>query len=723
MVLRCLQDFCLSTMNFSNYNVLHSIHLLLIFALITSPFSVSIAENALNTQANSVAMEALAPSKEQAQANLEIIKLLNAKHYEKLKVDDTLAAQFLDNYLKAIDANHQVFLAADISALKARYSKDMKNNLLKANLQPGFAIFNQYRTTLHQLLEKQLDNIDQKINKMTFDVNESVTIDRTKADYPATPEERAEIWRKRLKSAVLSMKLDKKDNKEIIKTLTKRYKSQLDRLEQLNSEDIFQVYMNTFTELYDPHTNYMSPNLSENFNISMSLKLQGIGALLRMKDDYTEVVRLIPGGPAAKKGELKPSDRIVGVAQGKKDEFVDIIGWRLDKVVDLIRGEKGTEVRLEVIPAKADENSRKEITIVRDEVKLEEQAVKKAMLNIKDNKGINHKIGVLDIPTFYIDFEALRKRDPNYKSTTRDAAKLLSQLINEGAEGIIIDLRNNGGGSLREANELTGLFIDKGPSVQIKTAENKVHLEQKPYFSPYYDGPLVVLINRMSASASEIFAGAIQDYQRGLVLGSDSFGKGTVQSLTPLSHGRLKLTESKFYRVSGESTQNRGVIPDILFPPIYDKTLVGESATENSMKWDSISPAILGKKPFFDLVSITPELRQNSDKRTAGNPDFEYFRKKMDYEKAHDIKSLSLNQKAREKQIRDDEQDRLKLMNDRRKAKGEKPYASYKEMEDKLKEELEKEADNQDKIKTDDAYLNEAANIIIDAKTLTQPKK
>ena len=404
--------------------------------------------------------------------------------------------------------------------------------------------------------------------------------------------------------------------------------------------------------------------------------------------------------------------------------MVDIVGWRLDQVVNLVRGEKGTLVRLEVIPAKsADENTRKEVLIVRDEVKLEEQAVKKALLTVKDNKGIKHKIGILDIPTFYIDFEALRVRDPNYKSTTRDAAKLLSSLINEGAEGIIIDLRNNGGGSLREANELTGLFIDKGPSVQIKSSNGQIHLEQKPYFSPYYDGPIVVLVNRMSASASEIFAGAIQDYQRGLVLGSDTFGKGTVQSLTPLSHGRLKITESKFYRVSGESTQNRGVIPDVAFPPIYDKSLVGESASKNAMKWDSIAPAIIGKKPFYNITFHIPELQEVSRKRTKDNPDFLYFTKKMEYEKSQDIKTLSLNKELREKERTDDENMRLKLVNDRRIAKKEKPYKDYKTMEDALKEEIEKEAENQDKIKMDDAYLIEAANIILDMKRLVKNGK
>ncbi len=660
----------------------------------------------------------------QKKANLETLKLLKSKHYEKLVIDDVLAERFLNNYLDTIDSNRQVFLDKDVATIKFKFLKGMKQDLITADLSPGFTIFNQYRRTLTELLAEQLENLDQKINKMRFDGKDSLLIDRSKASWPKSLGERKDIWDKRLKSAVLSMQLENKKNAEIIKTLTKRYKSQLERLKQLNSEDVFQIYLNTFTELYDPHTNYMSPELSENFNISMSLKLQGIGALLRMKDDYTEVVRLIPGGPAAKKAELKPSDRIVGVAQGKKGEMVDIVGWRLDQVVNLVRGEKGTLVRLEVIPAKsADENTRKEVLIVRDEVKLEEQAVKKALLTVKDNKGIKHKIGILDIPTFYIDFEALRVRDPNYKSTTRDAAKLLSSLINEGAEGIIIDLRNNGGGSLREANELTGLFIDKGPSVQIKSSNGQIHLEQKPYFSPYYDGPIVVLVNRMSASASEIFAGAIQDYQRGLVLGSDTFGKGTVQSLTPLSHGRLKITESKFYRVSGESTQNRGVIPDVAFPPIYDKSLVGESASKNAMKWDSIAPAIIGKKPFYNITFHIPELQEVSRKRTKDNPDFLYFTKKMEYEKSQDIKTLSLNKELREKERTDDENMRLKLVNDRRIAKKEKPYKDYKTMEDALKEEIEKEAENQDKIKMDDAYLIEAANIILDMKRLVKNGK
>ncbi|MCY4043702.1 MAG: PDZ domain-containing protein [Cellvibrionales bacterium] len=365
----------------SFYSLFYS---LIIGMLLSLTGSLSFAKSESKEQIQEVSKEEpltdIAWSDAQKKANLETLKLLKNKHYEKLILDDALAEKFLNNYLNTIDSNRQVFLNKDVTAFKFKYLKGMKQDLLTANLNPGFAIFNQYRLTLAQLLAEQLDNLDQKINTMTFDEEDSLLIDRSKAPWPKTTAERKEIWEKRLKSAVLSMQLENKKTDEIIKTLSKRYKSQLERIRQLNSEDVFQIYLNTFTELYDPHTNYMSPELSENFNISMSLKLQGIGALLRMKDDYTEVVRLIPGGPAAKKGELKPSDRIVGVAQGENGEMVDIVGWRLDQVVNLIRGEKGTLVRLEVIPAKsADENTRKEVRIIRAEEKLEEQAVKKAI--------------------------------------------------------------------------------------------------------------------------------------------------------------------------------------------------------------------------------------------------------------------------------------------------------------------------------------------------------
>ncbi|MCS5575373.1 MAG: S41 family peptidase, partial [Pseudomonadales bacterium] len=355
----------------------------------------------------------------------------------------------------------------------------------------------------------------------------------------------------------------------------KRFRNRLSRTQKTNSEDVYQLYMNSYTRTYDPHTQYFSPRTSENFNINMSLSLEGIGAALQLEDEYTKVISLIPAGPADKTGQLKPNDRIVGVGQGEAGEMVDVIGWRLDEVVQLIRGKKGTIVRLDVIPAaNPDDSASRIISITRNKVELEEQSAQSEVIEL-EQFGHVHKIGVIDIPTFYVDFKALQIGDRNFKSTTRDVKRLLRELIAEKVDGVVIDLRDNGGGSLQEAKMLTGLFIDRGPTVQIRSKSNRVDILDDRDISVIYDGPLAVLVNRLSASASEIFAGAIQDYERGIIIGSQTFGKGTVQSLLPLNRGQLKLTQAKFYRISGESTQERGIIPDIIYPANYDPNSIG----------------------------------------------------------------------------------------------------------------------------------------------------
>ena len=660
----------------------------------------------------------LSPEPEQRVASIEVTKKLQERHYEKRKINQALSLEFFDNYLKSVDGNKQVLLQSEVDDFKKRYAKKMAPALLKGQIDPAFVIFNLYQSKLLSRLEKQVNHLPVQLKEFDFTKKESLVIDRSDLNWPATESEVDELWRKRTKAAVLSMKLQDKKDDEILELLTKRYKNQLKRINKLNAEDVFQMYMNAFTSLYDPHTNYLSPRNSDNFDISMSLKLEGIGAMLRMKDEYTQVVRLIHAGPADKQGQLRPLDKIVGVGQDD-DEIVDVVGWRLDEVVNLIRGSKGSKVRLEIIPASSkDNNVRNIISIVRDEVKLEEQAVQKAMLDIKDENGITRKIGVLDIPAFYIDFEALRNRDPNYKSTTRDAAKLLTELVQDGAEGIIIDLRDNGGGSLREANELTGLFIDKGPSVQIKLSDQRVYQEAKRQFSPYYEGPVAILINRMSASASEIFAGALQDYGRAIVVGSGSYGKGTVQSLTPLSHGKLKVTESKFYRISGDSTQERGVLPDVYLPEVYDKTVIGESALDKAMKWDQISPVI--DRKFNDYVSLLPILQDKTDKRAAKDPDFIYLNEKRQLEKSLDDDTLSLNLQERSLENKSTEEKSLSLINKRRSAKGKKAYASFDAMEEDLTKESDKASaeGTESEIDVDDSFLKASAQVLLDSQEL-----
>lgn len=659
----------------------------------------------------------LAPSHAQQITTLEVVRKLQIQHFEKHTIDDTFSLSFLDNYLRALDANRQIFEQADINALYKKYGATLDDTIKRGNVQPGFDIFNVYRSKHIALLEKTLADLPATVRAFDYKKEERIQTDRSEAAWPKNSKEIDHLWHERLKASALSLKLADKKTDDIIDLLSKRYKNQLDRLKKVRSDDVYQLYMNAFTELYDPHTNYLSPASSENFDISMSLKLEGIGAILSASDEYTQVVRLIHAGPAQKQGELQPMDKIVAVGQGK-EKMVDVVGWRLDEVVNLIRGPKGSTVRLEVIPAKAIANDEhKTITIVRDEVKLEEQSVQKAMLNLQDENGVSHKIGILNVPTFYIDFDAVRKRDPNYKSTTRDAAKLLSELVKEGAEGIIVDLRDNGGGSLREANELTGLFIEKGPSVQIRQADNRTYVQAKNFFAPYYDGPMVVLINRMSASASEIFAGAMQDYQRAIVVGSPSFGKGTVQSLTDLSHGKLKLTESKFYRISGKSTQSEGVTPDIALPSLYDESKIGESFLDKALANDSIAPA--DYRAYYNLKPIIESLSTLSKKRAANDADFIYIKKRTEYDKSRATDYVSLNEQIRLRERETAKKELLKLLNEKRQAKGLDALTSLTDADNKDKESNEDKATlasdaDINKIDLDDPYLNESARILLD---------
>ena len=542
-------------------------------------------------------------------------------------------------------------------------------------------------------------------------------------------------WRKQLKNQVLSLKIAEKDEDEIVPTLQKRYKRQLQNVTQYNSQDVFQIYANALTELYDPHTNYLSPRSTENFNINMSLSLEGIGAVLQMEDEYTKVSSLVAKGPADKEGELRPSDRIVAVGQGVDGALEDIIGWRLDEVVQLIRGPKDTTVRLEVIPAKSKStDERKVITIVRNKVKLEEQSAQKKMLEIPAGDEVI-KIGVIDIPAFYIDFDAMRRGEKDYKSTTRDVKKLLQELEVDGVDGIIIDLRNNGGGSLQEANELTGLFIEYGPTVQIRHSSRRVWRDGKRLKSTYYKGPLVVLVNRLSASASEIFAGAMQDYERAIIVGDSSFGKGTVQTLIPLTEGQLKITESKFYRISGESTQHRGVIPDVEFPSMYDTTEIGESALDHALRWDQISP--VRHINYDDFSSVLPDIQAQFLERSAHNPDFIFLEDQIELAQAtREITVLPLNEKSRIA-LRDTQKEKaLNIENKRRKAKGEDLLTALQEdegghsddpdLDPLVANETETDDDDDDDQKdeeediADDVLLMEAGYVLVDALLLKQ---
>jgi carboxyl-terminal processing protease len=656
-------------------------------------------------------LAAIEPSEAERTTIVEMIDQLEQRHYAKHRYDDDMSSAHLDSYIESLDRGKMFFTAADLADFD-KYRKVMDDELHEGDLEAGFFIFNRFQERLESRMQNVIDTLPQQVAAMDFSVDESYPLDADEWGWAKTTAELDDRWRKRLKNEVLSLKLAKKPAEEIVPTLEKRYSSQLKRVGQYNNQDVFQIYANALTELYDPHTNYLSPRRSENFNINMSLSLEGIGAVLQQEDEYTKVSSLVAKGPADKQGELKPADRIIGVGQGESGAIEDVIGWRLDEVVELIRGPKDSVVRLEVIPAKSKAgDEHKTITIVRNKVKLEEQSAQKKVLEIPDgDKKI--KVGVIDIPAFYIDFDAMRRGEADYKSTTRDVKVLLQELQDEGVEGIVIDLRNNGGGSLQEANELTGLFIEYGPTVQIRHSSRRVWRDGKRLKTAYYDGPMVVLINRLSASASEIFAGAIQDYQRGLIVGDRSFGKGTVQTLIPLTEGQLKITESKFYRISGDSTQHRGVEPDVEFPSIYDDNEIGESSLHHALNWDQINP--VRHQRYNDLSTIVPRVTAMYVERSAGNPDFVYLEDQVKMAReANEIKELPLNEAARIALRDSQEQKALLIENKRRKAKGEEPLAN---LEDEPVDAEDPDLVVEEDKKTDepDVLLTEAANVLVD---------
>ena len=592
------------------------------------------------------AVTALDYSAAQAETARGLVEKLEKRHYAKLRYDDKLSSAHLDNYIDSLDAGKMFFTAADIAEF-SQHRDSLDNDFSNGNLDVGFLIFNRFAQRLESRLTRVVENLPADYAEMDFSLDEEFLLDGSKRTWARDTDELDERWRKHLKNQALRLRLADKDEEEIAGVLVKRYERQLKRVVQYNSQDVFQVYANALTELYDPHTNYLSPRRSENFNINMSLSLEGIGAVLQSDDDYTKVARLVAAGPADKQGELKPSDRIVAVGQGTEGPMENVIGWRLDEVVDLIRGPKDSTVRLSVVPgtAGASIEDRKTIQIVRNTVKLEEQSAQKRILELPAGDD-TVKVGVIDIPAFYIDFEAMRRGDDDYKSTTRDVAQLLQELQDEGVEGIVVDLRNNGGGSLQEANELTGLFIEYGPTVQIRHSSRRVWRDGKRLRSSYYEGPLVVMINRLSASASEIFAGAIQDYERGVIVGDRSFGKGTVQTMVPLEEGQLKVTESKFYRISGDSTQHRGVVPDITFPSMFDAEEIGESALEHALAWDQINP--VRHRRYGDLDAILPELASLSGERKKGNAELNYLAEQVALANDdNDVEVVSLNEDRR----------------------------------------------------------------------------
>jgi len=636
--------------------------------------------------------------------------ILGHSHYQAVALDDGLSEKIFDQYLKMLDPERLILTQADVNQW-AEARTQLDDAIVGENLAIPFAIFNRYAQRATERYSRA-----RELLKGGFDFSKKESYDylREKAPWPANEAEVQELWRKRVKNDWLQLKLTGKDNQAIASTLDKRYENFIKRMARSKSEDAFQAFMNAYTMAVDPHTNYLGPRASEDFDISMKLSLVGIGALLEEKDDYATIKELIPGGPAALTSPLKPGDRILAIAQGAQGAMVDVVGWRLDDTVALIRGATDTVVRLDVLPADSLRDGKHvQISIVRKKISLEEQAAKKNIITV-DSGGKAKRIGVIALPGFYQDFEARQRGDRDYRSATRDVARILQELKAEKVDGVVMDLRNNGGGSLTEAVELTGLFIDTGPVVIQRNARGNTNVGRDNSPGAAWDGPLGVLINRGSASASEIFAAAIQDYRRGLIIGETSFGKGTVQAMLSLDEaaqskgdklGELKLTVAQFFRINGSTTQLRGVTPDISLPSLSDTSRFGESSYENALPWMRIRPATFS--PVADLSEVIPVLQSRHDKRVGSDKDFRYLQEDITELAALRTKhALSLNEKERRSE-QESRESRLKNRRDNGASSSEDRLALNDEQDDGSKK-------NDKKKTAKDLLLEETARIIGD---------
>jgi len=580
-----------------------------------------------STSNDSTGAKTFAPTEQQKVTYQTAMQFVAAYHYSKPRLDDAFSEKALNNYIKNLDPSHVYFLQDDIQKFE-RYRHKIDNDILDGNVDPAFEIFNVYQQRLVDRIEYSLTLLKAPFD---FTQNDSFETDREHAAYCKNFQELDKLWQQKVKFECLQAKGGKKDSANAyLETVRKRYENLLKFANKTKGDDVFQLYMNPILETTDPHTDYFSPRTAEDFNQSMSLSLEGIGAQLQTEGEYTKIREIIKGGPADKSKKLFAGDKIIGVAQGKDSPVVNVVDWRIDDVVSLIRGKKGTPVRLQIIPA-SEQNTTKFIDLVRDKIVLEDQSAKSSLKEITHN-GKKLKIGVVSIPAFYADFAAMQRRDPNYKSTTRDVRKLISELQKQKIDGLIIDLRNNGGGSLQEAIELTGLFIKKGPVVQVKSTDGNIDVKTDDDPELFYDGPLAVMVNRFSASASEIFAAAIQDYNRGIVVGERTFGKGTVQNVVDLNEfiqyngkklGQVKLTIAKFYRVNGGSTQHKGVVPDIVIPGLYDHEEFGEDASPYALPWDQVNAAPIEETGKVSGMRST--LLTKHDERMKKSPEYKYL--------------------------------------------------------------------------------------------------
>lgn len=597
----------------------------------------------------------LGPLEQQAQAAHLSAQFLTRFHYKPVPLDDALSAKIMNRFIKSLDPDRVLFLQADIDKFMADSAK-IDDAINQEDLQIPFSIFNVYEQRVVDRMNYARNLLKQGFD---FSVQEDYSLIRDKEPWPQSEAESNELWRKRVKSDWLRLKLAGKADAAIRDTLDKRYENSLERAYKYKSDDVFQSFMDAYTTSVDPHTDYFGATASAEFDISMKLSLVGIGAVLQERDDYTTIRELVSGGPAQLSGKLAVGDRITGVGQGETGAIKEVVGTRLDEIVQMIRGAKDSVVRLDILPADAGPDAKHRIiSLVRDKISLEKQAAQKTILSVKDGDA-TRKIGVITLPAFYEDFEARRKGDKDYRSASRDVAKLLVELKKDNVDSVLVDLRNNGGGSLSEAIDLTGLFVGKGPVVQQRDAGGKVDVESDDLPTPAWTGPMGVLINRGSASASEIFAAAIQDYGRGVIVGEPSFGKGTVQTVVNLDQvahnikpkfGELKLTVAQFFRVNGGTTQLRGVTPDISLPALSDPKSFGEASYDNALPWTQVKPA--NYAPDGDIKTLLPQLQSRHDARVKNDRDFQRFVEDIGELKAQrEKKVISLNETERRNEM------------------------------------------------------------------------
>jgi len=656
--------------------------------------------------------EPLRPEPRQENIGELVTQFVQKSHYLHIAVDDDLSTRVMDRYIEALDRNKMYLLASDIAFFE-QYRYKLDDVVRSEPLDPVFDMFSVYRTRVRERFEFALTQLEVEPDLTT---DEEYQFDRTDSDWATSSAELDELWRKRVKNDVVNLRLTDKPWEEARDVLVKRYSRYLKRMDQIKSDDVFETFMNAFAHTLDPHSSYLSPRNSEEYRIQMSLSYFGIGASLQTEDDYVQIISIIPGGPASVDGSLQPNDRIIGVAQGEDGVMVDVIGWRLDDVVDLIRGPADTVVRLNIIPAGAvPGDSEKVLSLTRGQVRLEEQAAKSKIISVPRD-GRDWSIGVIEVPSFYRDYQALSNGDKNYTSTTKDVKRLIADLEKQGIDGLVMDLRNNGGGHLTEATALSGLFIDNGPVVQLRNANRRVSRldDPDPVARVAYNGPLAVLVNRFSASASEIFAAAIQDYERGVIVGQTTFGKGTVQNLYSLDQylqpdgdqgfGQLTLTIGKYYRVTGESTQHRGVVPDINLPSPIDEDEIGESVRDSALPWDTIATTRFRAGEPLDAAIQSLTVAQSQ--RAKDDPNFRYLEEYIeDDQESRSRKSISLNLETRRSDRQAHLDRELAIENERRSALSLEPLASLEDLDEEERP---------------DVQLDQAADIVTDLAQLRE---